>query len=289
MKAVTPEERVVPLRSDHRAAASGEATVIPAIRQVDVEAPWRWIVAGWADLTRMPAISLAYGAVFTAIALGLFAGLADLGMSSLILAFAGGFMLIGPVLAVGLYEGSRRLERGEPIHVKDVVLAGFRAPGQLALLGLALMLTYWVWVHTALLLFMIFMGTQPFPPVDRFVETLLMTNRGVALLTVGTIEGAVLAAVVFATSAISAPMLMDRPVGAAEAILASFRAVQLNVRPMALWAGLIAAFIIGGLLTLSVGLVIAFPLIGHATWHAYRDLTEGEPGLADLSPGAPSA
>jgi uncharacterized membrane protein len=123
---------------------------------------------------------------------------------------------------------------------------------------------------------MVFNGTQPFPPLESFVGTLLLSTRGVALLTIGTIEGAALAALVFAICAVSAPMLMDRPVGIAKAILTSTRAVWFNLKPMALWAALIAAFIIVGLATLSAGLVVVFPLIGHATWHAYRDLVGEE-------------
>lgn len=246
------------------------------IRRVDIEAPWRWIMAGWADVERMAHISLTYGAVFAALAIVLFLGLTRLHLESVILALAGGFVLIGPVLAAGLYEGSRRLERGEPVRVKEILLAAFRAPGQLALLGLALLLIYIVWVQTAFLLLMLFIGAEPFPPLENFIANLLLTTRGVALLTVGTIEGAALATLVFAICAVSAPMLMDRPVGVAEAILTSVRAVRLNLKPMALWAALIAAFMIVGLLTLSAGLVVVFPLIGHATWHAYRDIVGAE-------------
>jgi uncharacterized membrane protein len=246
------------------------------VRRVDLEAPWRWVMAGWADLVRMPHISLAYGAAFSLVAMALFAGLTDLGLQSLILALAGGFLLIGPVLAVGLYEGSRRLEAGEPIAIRDIVLSGFRASGQLALLGLMLLLVYMVWVHTALLLFMVFMGTQPFGPIEEFIPNLLLTTRGVSLLVIGTIEGAALAALVFAICAVSAPMLVDRPVGAAEAISVSVRAVWLNLKPMLLWAALIAALTIIGFVTLFAGLVVVFPLIGHATWHAYRDIAGEE-------------
>ena len=85
-----------------------------AIRQVDLEAPWRWLAAGWADLLAMPHISLTYGVVFTALAAGFWVGLASVGWQSLMLALAGGFLLIGPVLAVGLYEASRRRAVAEP-------------------------------------------------------------------------------------------------------------------------------------------------------------------------------
>jgi uncharacterized membrane protein len=267
MAVISRQAHVIPLLPGDRAPGSAPAE----IRRIDIEAPWRWIVAGWADMKRMMPISLAYGAVFTVIAIALSYGLTRLGMESLILALGGGFLLVGPILAVGLYEGSRRLERGEPVRARDILFAGFRAPGQLALLGLALLLIYVAWLQTAFLLFMIFMGTQPFPPIEDFVAVLLLTTRGVALLTIGTIEGAALAALVFAICAVSAPMLVDRPVGAVEAIITSVRAVRFNLRPMALWALLVAAFIALGLVTLFAGLVVAFPLIGHATWHAYRD------------------
>lgn len=246
------------------------------IRSINLDAPWRWLSAGWADIRQMPQVSFAYGAVFAGIAAVLLFGLMQLGMGSLILALAGGFLLVGPVLAVGLYEGSRRLEGGETVRWKDIALAGFRAPGQLALLGLALMLIYFAWIQTALLLFMVFMGTQPFPPVENFVSELLLTTRGVALLTIGTIQGAALAALVFAICAVSVPMLMDRQVGAAKAILTSLRAVWFNLQPMALWAALIAVCMGLGLATFFIGLIVTFPLIGHATWHAYREIVGTE-------------
>jgi uncharacterized membrane protein len=256
------------------------------IREVDLEAPWRWIVAGWRDLTRMPGVSLTYGAVFALAAGAMLAGLTQFGLQSIILALAGGFLLIGPVLAVGLYQGSKRLEEGKAIRASDIFLAGFRAPGQLALLGLALFLIYFVWVRIALLLFMFFFGLQPFPPLDQFISTLLLTVEGVMLLVVGTVVGASLAALVFAICAVSAPMLTDRPVGATTAIHTSVRAVMLNWKPMALWATLIVGFLALGIMTLFAGLVVVFPLIGHATWHAYRDMVaDGESRITPSASG----
>jgi uncharacterized membrane protein len=272
MAAISRDEKIIPINQDHHALEKA----FTEIRTVDIEAPWRWIAAGWADMTRMMPISLAYGAAFTAIAIALLFGLTRIGLESVILALAGGFLLVGPILAVGLYEGSRRLEGGEPVRARDILLAGFRAPGQLALLGLALLMIYVVWMQTAFLLFMVFLGTQPFPPMEDFISSLLLTTRGVTLLTVGTIEGAALAILVFMICAVSAPMLMDRRVGAVEAIVTSVRAVRFNLKPMALWAVLIAAFMALGLATLFAGLVVAFPLIGHATWHAYRDIVGAE-------------
>lgn len=243
-----------------------------AIRKIDLEAPWRWLAAGWSDLLAMPHVSLTYGAVFAVLAIGFWFGLARVGWQSLMLALAGGFLLIGPVLAVGLYEASRRRQMNMQVRLGDVFVAGFRAPGQLSLLGLALLLIYMAWVETALLMFMLFFSDAPFPPIEEFVPRLLFSWQGVTLLTVGTIEGAVLAALVYSISVVSAPMLMERPVGVATAILASVRTVWANPKPMALWATLIAGFVAVGLATLCLGLIVIFPLIGHATWHAYREI-----------------
>jgi uncharacterized membrane protein len=264
----------VDLRSE-TVAHSLDGQVI-AIRRVDLEAPWRWLAAGFGDVLAMPHISLAYGAVFAALAAGFWLGLARVGWQSLMLALAGGFLLIGPVLAVGLYEASRRRQSGEPVRLADVFLAGFRAPRQLALLGLALLLIYVAWMRTAILMFMLFFSDGPFPPIEDFLPRLLFTWQGVTLLVAGTIIGAALAALVFSVSVVSAPMLTERPVGVAAAIFSSVQAVSLNPKPMALWATLIAAFIAVGLATLSLGLIVIFPLIGHATWHAYRDIVGGK-------------
>lgn len=244
------------------------------INRVDIEAPWRWLDAGWRDMKQMPAISLTYGAVFAIVALVLFFGLSSGGMQSVILPLAGGFMLIGPVAAVGLYEGSRRLAAGEPVSLGVVLTAGFRAPGQLALLGLALMLIYLAWVQLAFLMFMMYFAGKPFPPLEQFVPDLLYTHAGLTLLIGGTIVGAIFAVVAFAISAISAPMLANRrDMGVATAVAASVRAVRFNREAMALWAVLIAGIMALGLVTLFFGLIVAFPLIGHATWHACREIT----------------
>jgi uncharacterized membrane protein len=258
-----------------QAPAGGETPAADhiTINRIDLEAPWRWLGAGWSDIGRMPAISLGYGAVFTLLAVAMLFGLARVGGQALILPLAGGFLLIGPVLAAGLYEGSRRLETGEQPSAVDIVLAGFRMPGQLAQLGLILMLIFLAWVETAFLLLMLYSGAGAFPPFAELFPQMLYTNRGLLTLIVGTLEGAALAALVFAISAISAPMLTIRPVGIALGIYASVRAVGFNLRPMALWAALIALIMLLGIATFFLGLIVAFPLIGHATWHAYREIT----------------
>jgi uncharacterized membrane protein len=254
--------------------AAAAVTVV----QVPFDAPWAWLAAGWRDMWRVPGISLLYGGAFAALSMLLVLGLLAGGLASLTLALAGGFLLIGPAAAVGLYEVSRRLEGGQSLRLGEALTRGLKAAGQLGFFGAILAFVYFVWVQLALLLFMLFFGGQPLPPASEFVAALLLTNHGLGLLVTGTIVGGALAALVFAISAISVPLLMTRRVDAVTAIATSVRAVWLNPKPMALWAVLIAGFMALGLASLFVGLAIAFPLIGHATWHAFRDLVRTEPG-----------
>ena len=245
-----------------------------ALRKVPFDAPYSWLAAGWRDMWRVPRVSLAYGAIFAIAGLLLSVGLTEVGLQSMILVLAAGFILVGPMIAAGLYETSRRLEKSEPVSLASTLRAGFLERGQLAYMGLLLMLIYLAWVEIALLLFMLFLGPQPMPPLEAFVPTLLLTPRGLGLLIVGTGAGMALAATVFAVSAVAVPLLMVERVDVVTAALTSISACRKNPKAMALWAALIAGAMLLGFVTLFFGLVIMFPLIGHATWHAFRDLVE---------------
>ena len=248
------------------------------LKRVAFDAPWLWLAAGWRDLWRVPRIGLCYGTAFAAISLALAVGLLTTGLASLTMALAGGFLLIGPLAAVGLYATSQRLEAGQRVTMSELLKeTRLPAPGQLGFFGAILSFAYIVWLQSALLLFMLFLGSRPLPPPSAFVSTLLFTPHGLGLLVTGTAVGGVLAALVFTISVISVPLLMTRRIDAVSAMAASVACVLLNPKPMALWAGLIAGIIVLGVAGLFAGLVIAFPLIGHATWHAFRQLVRDEP------------
>ena len=235
------------------------------------------LAAGWRDLWREPRIGLCYGTAFAAASLALAVGLLETGLASLMIALAGGFLLIGPLAAVGLYATSRRLEAGQRVTMSLLLKDTLPSGGQLGFLGAILAFAYIVWLQLAFLLFMLFLGSTPLPPPSAFVPMLLFTPRGLGLLVTGTTVGAVLAALVFTISAISVPLLMTRRIDAVSAMAASVACVRLNPKPMALWAGLIAGIMVFGVASLFAGLVVAFPLIGHATWHAFRQLVRDEP------------
>ena len=247
------------------------AASAPTIRIVALDVPWAWLGAGWRDMWRRPGLSLSYGVAMFA-ASWLLTGCLVLSDSYwLVLPLAAGFLQIGPLLAMGLYEISRRLEAGEPVVRRDVILVRTRAPGQIAFVGLILVLFMLAWVRIATLLFALFFGLGS-PPVDQFFHDLFWTVNGLSFLIIGTAVGAVLAFIVFAMSAVALPRLMAVGGDAISAIILSVNAVRRNLWPMLLWAFLIALFTAVGIGTLYVGLILTFPLIGHATWHAYRDL-----------------
>ncbi|MFQ5774366.1 MAG: DUF2189 domain-containing protein [Kiloniellaceae bacterium] len=246
----------------------------PRIRRVALERPWAWLAAGWRDIWRAPHVSLTYGALFAAISLALTVGLFLAGLEYLLPPLAAGFMLVGPMLAVGLYETSRRLQAGEPVTLRAALLVATRSPTQLAFLGILLMLILLAWMRLATLLFALFFGTLEFPPLPEITQLLFFTWPGLGLLVVGTAVGAVLAAIVFAISVVSVPMLMVREVDAITAMVLSVRTVRANLAVLTLWAWLIIVLTVCGLVPAYLGLIVTFPLVGHATWHAYRDLID---------------
>jgi uncharacterized membrane protein len=217
---------------------------------------------------------LAYGAFFSVGAWVIFFVLSFLEATSLVPVLAGGFLLVAPLLAAGLYEMSRRLEKGERVTMREVFAACAPASGRLGLFGVILFFAFFVWVELAFLLLALFLGGAGAPDPSEFVPTLLFTNAGLALLFTGTLTGGMLAALVFSISSVAVPLLLVKKTNAVAAIATSMRAVRLNTGTMLLWAAIIAGYTLLGIWTLFVGLVVIFPLLGHATWHAFRALVE---------------
>lgn len=244
----------------------------PTIRKVDLDRPWGWLAAGWQDLMAAPAVGLTYGVAFAVTGWILTFGLWLLDAIYLILPLSAGFLILGPILAVGLYDVSRTRERGATPSLTSALRA-FRAnPSQLAFMGVTLLLLFIAWIRLAVMIFFLFFGLEP-PNPEAFVGTVFFSPASLPFLVVGTAVGAVLSALAFALSAMSIPLLLDRPQAhVVTAIATSFKAISDNPATMAFWAVLIVLFIAAGLITFYLGLIIALPLIGHATWHAYRDV-----------------
>ncbi|HOT83329.1 MAG TPA: DUF2189 domain-containing protein, partial [Candidatus Defluviicoccus seviourii] len=250
-------------------------------RQItDIDRSGRWLAAGWRDFLAATKVSLIYGAGFVILGNLLTLGLWLAGLDSLILPLAGGFIILGPLLVVGLYDVSRRLEVNQPVTIGDVFAAFRTNLSQLSAIGVVLLIAFLVWIEVALFLFMLFFSDAP-PPLDTFVGDVLFSLRGAPLLLLGTLVGALFAAIVFSVTAVSVPLIYDRPFDVVTAISISLLCVQLNYRVMFGWAGLIAVLTAVGLVTGFLGLLVAMPVLAFSTWHAYRDLIEPAPAIEE--------
>jgi len=262
--------------SDHSAPAMPSALPFAdQVRVVGSEQPFRWLAAGWRDFRASGAVSLAHGAVFVLAGFVLTYGLVSAGLAYMIAPLVAGFMLVGPALTVGFYAISRELEAGRRPGFGDALWAWTANMAPLLGLGLMLVIFLVVWMRFAAMIFAI---CFPFTTLDiqALLNATLFTRDGITFLVVGSIVGAGMATIAFTLGAFSLPILLDRKVGIFQALVMSAVAVVLNARTMAVWAGLVVLFTAAGLACAYVGLVVILPLIGHATWHAYRAVIRPE-------------
>lgn len=247
-----------------------EAFAWPAVRTVGSEAPWRWLRAGWQDLRAAPGPSLFYGVVLALMGFVLTrysAGAAGL-------AFVTGFFLVGPFLAVGIYELSRRRAMGEPQVLGPTLFAwkaNFPAIGFYALI---LMLSLAIWIRVSVVVVALFFP-QGVPTWEAVSQQLLRSPDPWVFLFAYLAAGSGIALMVFATSAVSLPMLLDRQrMDTISAMIVSFNVLRANFRTMLLWGAIIVVLVAAGFASFYLGLVLVLPLIGHASWHAYRETVD---------------
>lgn len=236
----------------------------------------QWLRAGWRDLANQPGQSLAYGFGVFLISAALVWLLALFDRDYILFPALAGFMIVAPVLAVGLYEKSRMLEAGESVTLHRMLLAKPRAGAQVYFTGLLLCLLMLLWMRAAVLIYALFFGVRPFPGFDHVVELLLTQPIGWAMLVVGTAIGGLFASFAFAISVFSIPMLLDRRTDALTAMGTSMALVWNNLVPMVAWGAIVVALFVVSVATGLVGLVVIFPWLGHATWHAYRTIAPPE-------------
>jgi uncharacterized membrane protein len=249
---------------------SPPSTPVPPVRQVALTRPLHWLALGWRDLTRVPMPSLLHGMLVSVggwIILGV-----TLKFWYLLPGAFSGFLLIGPILATGLYELSRQLEAGRRPGMREVIAAWRRGTRPLVWLGLLLTLAGTAWVLVSAVLFALFVSA-PITGLDSVIRHIVL-SEGSMLFPVWITLGGLGAALVFAATVVSAPMLLDRDVDMVTALTTSIRAVGENPLTMVFWSVLIMLLTGAALLTLLLGFVLAIPWIGHATWHAYRDVVD---------------
>jgi uncharacterized membrane protein len=245
----------------------GEAPPVPIVlRTLGFAAPLRWLALGWRDFRRAPAIGLFYGACFVAMGWALMAVFES--SPAYVLALSGGFLLVGPFLCLGLYRVSQQLENGQPPGAADSILAWRTRTGQLAIFGVVLLVLEMLWARSTLVVFAISFDGMP-----DFKGSLmaLLSPDNLAFIVVWGAVGALFATLIYAISVVAMPMILHRQTDAITAGLTSLRLVLTQPAVMLWWALVIALLIGAAMLPWFAGLLIAGPVVGHASWHAYRE------------------
>jgi len=257
--------------SDHTDADSqnppqstNELPFVAPCRDLDIEAPIRWVRLGIADLKSAPGKSLAYGV--TTMILCYVAAYAGFVISGplVLLTVLSGLTLVGPVMAIGLYSISCQLQNGLVPTLSYCLRDGTRGLGNLGLFSSVLIVLFLLWIHVGHLLHLFF-------PAGGLMSTKMDL---VFFFGIGSAVGAVFAVITFCVSAFSLPMIMDRKTDLVTAIVTSINAVLRNRKVMLLWAMTILGGMLLSVVTGLLGLVVIFPVIGHATWHAYRETVD---------------
>ncbi len=245
-------------------------SVIPAPETIGAADLRAALAAGWRDYRRAPLYGIVFSAIYVLGGLILFAIFTAAAAEWWFIPIAVGFPILAPFAATGLYEVSRRLERGEALSmgaVFGVVLA--QKDRQVPSMAMVIMLAFMFWVFVAHTIFALFFGLQP---IGLSPWEMLLSPPGLMTLGLGSAVGGAMAAVFFALTVVSLPLLLDREVDFISAMIASFGCVSANLLPMAAWAALIALALFIGMLPGFLGLFIVLPVLGHASWHLYRRL-----------------
>ena len=245
-----------------------DPSVSPAhVRQITVDRLGYCLRQGWADFVAAGGSSLLHGVVVSVV--GIVIVLSTLLYWPILPGALSGFVLFGPVLATGLYALSRTRTRGDEPQTGDAVHAWKHSYRRLSPFGFLLISAGLAWVLVSVALFHFFVPV----PIDGPVEFLkYVINQDDFYFLLWTVAGGLGTAILFAITVISVPMLFDRDVGTRSAILTSVRAVGENPLPMAVWAIIIAIFTVISILTLMLGFIVLYPLLGHASWHLYMEL-----------------
>lgn len=251
-----------------------ESTALPLAmqrrRNLPAGAAFGWLARGWRDLWRFPLPSLAYGLMVFVVSLAVIWGLFFFRLDYILFPALAGFMVVGPLVAIGLYGKSRDIEQGRRPGLASMILVRAESGAQVWFTGAILSLLMLVWMRAAVIIYALFFGLRPFPGLGDVVSMLLTTPEGWGMLAVGTAAGGLFAAFSFAISTFAIPMLLAERTDAFTAMGTSISLVWNNLTVMLAWGAIVLALFVLSLATGLVGLIVIFPLLGHATWHSYR-------------------
>ena len=274
---MTPESRSSPPAPERETpsevpAPGGPSACSIALRPLSYRDPLRWLALGWRDFVRAPQIGLFYGACFMVMGWALLEVYEQ--APAYVLALSAGFLLMGPFLCLGLYQTSLRLERGEKPDFGDSLLAWDRKTGTLAIFGFVLLVLEMLWGRASLVVFAVSFDGMPDFKVS---VTALLNPENLEFIVAYLAVGGVFAGLIFAVSVVSMPMILHRQTDAITAGLTSMRLVLTQPGVMLFWGAVITVLVVLALLPWFAGLLVVGPVVGHASWHAYRAAVADEP------------
>jgi len=252
----------------------------PVVRSVTTSDIGEALAEGLRDFQKAPRIGLVFGAVYSAGGILIVLSLSALQMVYLAYPLAAGFFIIGPFVALGLYQVSRDLENGVPLSFRRVlsISSNRREVGWMAFVT-GFFFVIWMY-QVRLLLALLLSNTGSFASLPEFLHVVLNTNEGLLFLVIGNTVGAALAMTLFSITVVSYPLILDREVDFVTAMITSVRAVAASPVPMLGWGTIVVILLVVSALPLFLGLLVTLPVLGHATWHLYRRIVAAEETVA---------
>ncbi len=230
---------------------------------------------GLRDFQALPLYGLCFGAIYAAGGVAIVLSVTALGMVYLAYPLAAGFALIGPFVAAGLYEVSRRRECGETPSLRGI-WAAIRSRREIGWMAFVTIFIFMMWMYQVRFLMALILGLHAsFSSLEQFIQVVLTTSEGLMFLLLGNLDGAVLSLILFSLTVVSFPLLLDRDdVDFVTAMITSVRAVIMSPLPMLGWAVVIVVLLVVSALPFFLGMLVTLPVLGHATWHLYRRLVQ---------------
>jgi uncharacterized membrane protein len=257
-----------------------QTIIPPVVAPLSVDRRWKrgltpadafhWLALGWRDFCTRPVPSIIYGLFVFLLSAAIVYGLFKFELDYILFPALAGFMVVGPILAVGPYAKSRQIAGGKSVSLLDMIFVRPAAGAQIMFTGVLLCLLMLVWMRAAVIIYALFFGLVAFPGLDHVAAMLFGTPTGWAMLIVGSIVGALFASFSFAISAFSIPMQLEQRTDALTAMGSSLALVWHNLPAMLTWAAIMLVLMLLSIATGLLGLIVVFPVLGHGTWHAYR-------------------